>query len=136
MAIPNFELSTEAARSVLPSEYSREDAIFNISRMGLLLRALATNNDRWLSVALEDKIHQPYRQKLILGYDAVKSAAIASGAYGMVISGAGPTLLALTNIDCVDTVVAAMSEAWSKLGVKAEVRPLKLDTQGATIQSN
>ncbi len=133
-AIPNFELSTEAARSVLPSEYSRSDAIFNISRMGLLLRALATNNGEWLQIALEDKIHQPYRQSLIRGYDGVKSAAIASGAYGMVISGAGPTLLALTNSDKVKTVVTAMSEAWAKIGVEAEVRSLLLDTVGAVIK--
>ena len=133
VAIPNFELSTEAARSVLPSEYSRSDAIFNISRMGLLLRALATNNGEWLGVALEDKIHQPYRQKLIRGYDTVKSTAIASGAYGMVISGAGPTLLALTNPDRVKPVVAAMSEAWAKIGVEAKVRSLDLDIVGAKI---
>ena len=133
-AIPNFELSTEAARSVLPSEYSRSDAIFNISRMGLLLRALATNNGEWLQIALEDKIHQPYRQSLIRGSDGVKSAAIASGAYGMVISGAGPTLLALTNSDKVKTVVTAMSEAWAKIGVEAEVRSLLLDTVGAVIK--
>ena len=133
VAIPNFELSTEAARSVLPSEYSRSDAIFNISRMGLLLRALATNNGEWLQVALEDKIHQPYRKSLIRGYDAVKSAAIASGAYGMVISGAGPTLLALTNPDKVKTVVTAMSEAWAAIDVEAQVQPLILDTVGAKI---
>ncbi len=133
VAIPNFELSTEAARSVLPSAYSRSDAIFNISRMGLLLRALATNNGEWLTTALEDRIHQPYRQKLIPGYDAVKAAAIASGAYGMVISGAGPTLLALTNNKQVTNVVTAMSEAWAKIGVAADVRSLYLDTSGATI---
>ena len=133
VAIPNFELSTEAARSVLPSEYSRSDAIFNISRMGLLLRALAISNSEWLQIALEDKIHQPYRKSLIRGYDEVKSAAIANGAYGMVISGAGPTLLALTNRDQVSTVVKAMSEAWAKIGIKADVRSLLLDTAGAKI---
>jgi homoserine kinase len=134
VAIPNFELSTEAARAVLPSEYSRSDAIFNISRMGLLLRALATNNSEWLTAALEDKIHQPYRQKLIPGYDAVKAAAIASGAYGMVISGAGPTLLALSDRGQVANVTKAMSEAWAEIGVAADVRSLALDTTGATIK--
>ena len=94
VAIPNFELSTKEARGVLPAEYSRQDAIFNISRMGLLIRALATNNGEWLTTALADRIHQPYRQKLILGYQQVEQAAIAAGAYGLVISGAGPTLLA------------------------------------------
>ncbi|MGF1541089.1 MAG: homoserine kinase [Pleurocapsa sp.] len=134
VAIPNFELSTEAARAVLPSEYSRSDAIFNISRMGLLLRALATNNGKWLTVALEDKIHQPYRQQLIPGYDAVKAAAIASGAYGMVISGAGPTLLALCDRQQITNVVTAISEAWAEIGIVADVRSLDLDVSGAKIE--
>ncbi len=136
VAIPNFELSTEEARSVLPTEYSRGDAIFNISRMGLLLRALATNNGEWLKTALEDKLHQPYRQKLIIGYDQLKQAAISAGAYGMVISGAGPTLLALTNPSNKDRVVKSMSEVWTKIGVEAEVRSLCLDTVGAKFPSN
>jgi homoserine kinase len=133
VAIPNFELSTAEARGVLPSEYSRGDAIFNISRMGLLLRALATNNGEWLSIALEDRIHQPYRQQLIQGYDAVKAAAIAAGAYGMVISGAGPTLLALCDRTKVGNVTTAMSQAWAEMGITAEVRSLNLDTMGARI---
>jgi len=133
VAIPNFELSTEAARSVLPTEYSRSDAIFNISRMGLLIRALATNNGAWLQTALEDKVHQPYRKQLITGYDQVQQAAISAGAYGMVISGAGPTLLALTNPERVDSVVQAMAETWSKMDVEADVRSLAINTVGAKI---
>jgi len=135
VAIPNFELSTAEARSVLPTEYSRSDAIFNISRMGLLLRALETNNGDWLKTALEDKLHQPYRQKLITGYDEVKESAIAAGAYGLVISGAGPTLLALTNPSQVDAVTTAMSETWAKVGVEAKVQSHCLDLVGATVSS-
>lgn len=133
VAIPNFELSTEEARAVLPTEYSRSDAIFNISRMGLLLRALATNNGEWLQTALADKLHQPFRQKLITGYDQVKQEAIDAGAYGMVISGAGPTLLALTNPRNREQVVKSMSQAWTEVGVEAEVRSLSLDTVGAQV---
>ncbi|WP_319422013.1 homoserine kinase [Pleurocapsa sp. FMAR1] len=134
VAIPNFELSTKEARSVLPNRYTRSDAIFNISRMGLLLRALETHNQSWLKTALADKIHQPYRQQLITGYFEVQQAAIAAGAYGMVISGAGPTLLALTNADRVDRVVKSMAEAWKQIDVEAQVRSLSLDTIGAKVQ--
>ena len=136
VAIPDFELSTQEARSVLPTTYSRSDAIFNISRMGLLLRGLATNNDGWLKMALEDKLHQPYRQKLIRGYTAVKEAAIANGAYGMVISGAGPTLLALCDRSLASEVVTAMTDAWKNEGVSPTVNSLALDSQGARIISN
>ena len=133
VAIPDFELSTKEARSVLPNSYSRSDAIFNISRMGMLLRALATNNQSWLKTALADKIHQPYRQKLIVGYEQLHSAVIDAGAYGMVISGAGPTLLSLTNPDNVEQVIDSMAQTWLKLGINADVRSLSIDNIGAQI---
>ncbi len=136
VAIPDFELSTQEARSVLPYSYSRSDAIFNISRMGLLLRGLATNNDGWLKMALEDKLHQPYRQKLIRGYTAVKKAAIANKAYGMVISGAGPTLLALCDRSLASEIVTAMTDAWKNEGVSPTVNSLALDSDGARVISN
>ncbi|MDJ0900606.1 MAG: homoserine kinase [Xenococcus sp. MO_188.B8] len=135
VAIPDFELSTEEARSVLPTTYSRSDGIFNISRMGLLLRGLATNNQDWLAMALEDKLHQPYRQELIRGYDTVKAAAIAAGAYGMVISGAGPTLLALCDRGKENAVGAAMSQAWVQEGVNAQVLSLALEKKKTIVNS-
>jgi homoserine kinase len=134
VAIPDFELSTEEARSVLPKQISRGDAIFNIARMGLLIRALETNHSDWLQAALEDKLHQPYRQALIHGYQEVKLAAISAGAYGLVISGAGPTLLALTNSTQAETVASAMEEAWTQIGITAEVRSLYLDTKGTNVR--
>ena len=133
VAIPNFELSTNKARSVLPTEYSRSDAIFNISRMGLLIRGLDTNNGEWLKTALADKLHQPYRQQLIPGYLEVRLSAIDAGAYGVVISGAGPTLLALTNPQNAAGVVASMTQTWKNMGINAVVRSLTLDRLGAKI---
>lgn len=134
VAIPNFELSTEEARSVLPTSYVRSDSIFNISRMGLFLRGLTTNNRDWLRMALEDKLHQPYRKELIRGYDAVKAAAIAAGAYGMVISGAGPTLLALCDRRQDNAVVSAMSQAWLEEDVQAKVLSLALEARGTVFR--
>ncbi|WP_414578096.1 homoserine kinase [Anabaena sp. CCY 9402-a] len=131
VAIPDFELSTSEARRVLPTEFSRADAIFNTAHLGLLLRGLETGKGQWLKAALQDKLHQPYRQALIPGYDAVNAAAVAAGAYGMVISGAGPTLLALANVSHAQAVEAAMSTAWKETGINAVVRSLSLDTQGA-----
>ncbi len=133
VAIPDFELSTAEARRVLPAEYSRADAIFNMAHLGLLLRGLETGKGDWLKAALQDKIHQPYRQALIKGYDAVKEAALASGAYGMVISGAGPTLLALADASLAPKVATAMGNAWKEQGIKLEVLALQIDSQGAKI---
>ncbi|PIG92346.1 homoserine kinase [Gloeocapsopsis sp. IPPAS B-1203] len=131
VAIPDFELSTAEARRVLPSEVSRGDAIFNTAHLGLLLRGLETGNEDWLKAALQDRLHQPYRQALIRGYEAVQQAAIAAGAYGLVISGAGPTLLALTNQKEAEAVIEAIAQTWQQVGVKAQVRSLEIDNQGA-----
>lgn len=133
VAIPDFELSTAEARKVLPADYSKADAIFNAAHLGLLVRALETGNENWLRCALQDKIHQPYRQSLIKGYEAVQQAAVNAGACGMVISGAGPTLLALTDVANAVAVEKAMAAAWMEFGVKAEVRAIGLDTQGAQV---
>jgi homoserine kinase len=133
VAIPDFELSTEAARSVLPTEYSRADAIFNTAHFGLLVRGLETGNAEWLTAALTDRIHQPYRQRLIPGYDDVSQAVIAAGGYGMVISGAGPTLLALSTIERAPAIAQAMSAAWATHQIEVQAQPLAIDLQGAVI---
>jgi homoserine kinase len=131
VAIPSFELSTAAARRVLPPSYSRADAIFNIAHLGLLLRGLEMGAVSWLQAALQDKIHQPYREPLIPGYTAVRDAALAAGAYGLVISGAGPTLLALAPIQQAAAVAAAMTTAWTEQETSAQVQVLSLATEGA-----
>jgi homoserine kinase len=133
VAIPNFELSTAEARQVLPATYSRADAVFNISHLALLMRGLETGNGQWVKAGLVDRIHQPYRQKLIKGYAEVEQAAMAAGAYGLVISGAGPTLLALVDEGRASQVVAAMSEAWQMMEIEPIVRILQLDVAGAQI---
>jgi homoserine kinase len=135
VAIPDFELSTAEARKVLPADYSKADAIFNAAHLGLLVRALETGNENWLRCALQDKIHQPYRQSLIQGYEAVQQAALNAGAYGMVISGAGPTLLALTDVANAEAVEREMAAAWMEFGVKADVRAIGLDTQGGQVST-
>jgi homoserine kinase len=132
VAIPDFELSTKEARRVLPSEVSRGDAIFNAAHLGLLLRGLETGNADWLRASLQDKLHQPYRKSLIKGYDVIYAEAIYAGALGMVISGAGPTLLALSDTSHSQDVAVAMAAAWKDLGINAMVRVLSIDKQGAT----
>lgn len=133
VAIPNFELSTAAARQVLPATYSRADAIFNTAHLGLLLRGLETGRGDWLRVAMGDRIHQPYRQTLIPGYETVATAAIEAGAHGLVISGAGPTLLALTPARAATQVRDAMATAWQQAGQSVMAQVLALETEGASI---
>ena len=133
VAIPDFELSTAEARRVLPATYSRADAIFNTAHLGLLLRGLESGRGDWLRVAMGDRIHQPYRQALIPGYEAVAQAATEAGAHGLVISGAGPTLLAIAPAQAAPQVCDAMASAWQRAGQSVKAHVLALDTQGAKV---
>ena len=115
----------------MPTQVSRADAIFNTAHLGLLIRALQTGRADWLKVALQDRLHQPYRQALIHGFEAVQTAAMNAGALGLVISGAGPTLLALVDKIQAAKVESAIFSAWQSAGIKVDVRSLNLDSQGA-----
>ena len=129
--IPEFELSTADARRVLPVQYSRADAVFNTAHLGLLLRGLQTGNEEWIAGGMGDRIHQPYRKKLIAGYDEVRRAAMQAGAWGLVISGAGPTLLALASRENSEAVRGAMEEAWRSQSFASKAYCLDLDLKGA-----
>lgn len=133
LAIPNFELSTEAARAVLPRQYDRSAAIFNASHLALLVQAFNQGRGDWLALALQDQIHQPYRQSLIPAYDQLHQAALAAGAYNLVISGAGPTLLAIADEIRAPQVASSLVETWHNAGIEAESHCLPIDTKGATI---
>lgn len=93
--VPDFPLSTRLARSVLPKTVPFADAVFNVSHAALLLRALETADAPLLRLALDDRLHQPYRRMLIPGCDAVQELAARFGAF--CISGAGPTCLCITD---------------------------------------
>jgi homoserine kinase len=135
VAIPAFELSTAAARQVLPATYSRSDVVFNMAHLGLLMQGLSTGNPDWLKAALQDKVHQPYRKALIPNFDSVEAAAIAAGAHGVVISGAGPTLLALSNLPSAQNVAQAMKQTWESVGIETLAIVLQLDADGVKISS-
>ncbi len=134
LAIPDFELSTQAARSVLPQQCSYSDAIFNLSHLGLLIRGLESARGEWIQTALQDRLHQPYRIALIPGFAEVHSAAMAAGAKGLVISGAGPTLLALSMAEAASTVAHQIQTAWHQSSITAEVVIAQVDSNGAIVQ--
>lgn len=96
--IPPFELKTEVARGVLPAQYSREDAVYNLSRSALMTSSLFSGILQNLRVAVQDKLHQPYRKSFIPGLDAVFRLSYELGSYGTYISGAGPTIISITDV--------------------------------------
>jgi homoserine kinase len=92
IVVPDFVLSTTKAREVLPTCYTREDAIFNVQRSALLISALATCTVSAFPAALEDRMHQPYRLALVPGLEEILKLR-APGLLGCALSGAGPSIL-------------------------------------------
>lgn len=92
VVVPDFDLPTEKARAVLPSSYSREDAVFNVQRAALLMAALCAGDASAFPAALEDRFHQPYRIPLVPGLGEILGLR-APGLLGCALSGAGPSVL-------------------------------------------
>lgn len=134
VAIPDFELKTDLARNALPATCGYGDAVFNMSHLGFLIKGLEQSEPTLLKTALDDKLHQPYRLKLIPGFAAAYQAALEAGAYGLVISGAGPTLLALSDSESADAIAQILQTQWQASGISVETKVLSLDRRGAIIQ--
>ena len=129
--VPEVTSATAEARALLPRSIPREDAVFNVQRVALLLAGLQTALPAALTVALEDRLHQPYRLKLFPWMPEIAAAARAAGALGCVLSGAGPSLLAVVAGDGT-SVARAMEEAARRAGVPGKARALDVDAAGAT----
>ncbi|HIA04881.1 MAG TPA: homoserine kinase [Myxococcales bacterium] len=118
VVIPELEVKTADSRAVLPDLVPLSDAVFNAGRVGLLVGALEQDNLSLLKVALQDRLHQPYRSKLVSGYDEVRQAALDAGALGAGLSGSGPALFALAEEDAT-SCGEAMVQAFESLGISA-----------------
>ena len=132
--VPDMQLSTHMAREAIPKEIPHPDAVFNSSRTALLVAALLENRPDLLQYALEDKLHQPYRAKLIPGLTEVFAAGEEAGAYKCIISGSGSTLLAYASPDKDgDAIGKAMVDAFAHCGQTAVYHILQLNTKGTEI---
>lgn len=133
--IPAVTSSTSEARAVLPAKVPRADAVFNVQRVALLLASLQAGRIDTLGAALDDRLHQPYRRRLFPWMPAVVSAARTAGALGCVLSGAGPSLLAVApGVAEGEAVATAMEKALDRAGVRGAARTLAVDTRGAVVR--
>ena len=130
--IPNFKLSTEKARAILPSEVSFKDSVYNIGRAALLISCFMNGNYKLLREATKDRLHQQYRSKLIEGFDEVYEKVLNIGAYGCFLSGAGPTIMAIideNDLNFVDDIKKFIKEEKLNWNIKE----LAIDKVGAKI---
>lgn len=129
---PDFTMSTNEARKVVPKSYDKSDCIFNISRVAMLVAAMNNGETQKLRIATQDKIHQPYRATLIPDIDNIFKYAKKLGSKAEIISGSGSTLMAIIDKDNIDfeknikQYLDGLKDNWT-------TRVLEVDTQGAKV---
>ena len=128
VVVPDFPLPTHEARAVLPDSYSKADAVFNVQRSALLIAALATGTISAFPAALEDRLHQPYRQRLVPGLEEILKLR-APGLLGCCLSGAGPSILVFFEKGH-EQVVRHVQQIFEAHGHSAEILDSKVDRQG------
>jgi homoserine kinase len=135
--IPDFEVPTAEARAVLPKQYSMKDITFNMQRVALLPTALGQSppDPEMIYLAMQDKLHQQYRQKLIPGLTEILQSCTYKthpGLLGICLSGAGPTILALATQN-IETIATTLVQRFAEHNVKAEWKLLELAEEGTQV---
>ena len=131
--IPDIPMPTKEARAILDKTVTIEDAIFNLSRVSLLVNSFATNKLDDLMIATEDRIHQPKRSEIFPAMKYVIRAAKSAGALGAFLSGGGSSVMALANSRFM-TIGYEMLDAADKIGVPGEIKVVKPTHSGAQIK--
>lgn len=133
LVIPQIKVPTERARKILPSKVSLYDAVFNLSRLALLVPSLSQGIWKNFPFAVQDRIHQPYRSILVPGMYDVFKAALNAGAKGVFLSGAGSSIAAFVTEDRADKVGKAMQEEFSRQRIESSIMVLSVDKKGVQV---
>ncbi len=129
IALPDMRLSTAEARAALPAQVPLADAVYNVGHALFTVQALAQDDAALLGWAMADRLHQPYRQKLIPGFAAVEAAARQAGAVAVALSGAGPSLVAFAS-DGHAAIAQAMEQAFGAHGLACRTFVLPMAAEG------
>ena len=134
LAIPDEPLSTEEARRVLPGQYSRADAVFNLQNGLFLLAAFMQGRGDLLRSALQDRIHEPYRAPLCPLLPALRELAGSEGVLGPVLSGAGPSVLLFLDPEiAASKTMERVSGHLRRRGLEAELLLTSVAEKGASV---
>lgn len=133
-AIPAYGVETSRARAVLPGSVPRADAVGQASALAGLVLGLERGDGELLRHAMVDRVAEPARIPLYPGYAAAREAALAAGAHGVAVSGAGPTLLAIAPGGAEEAVGRAVVAAYAAGGVAAAVHVAEVDREGAKLE--
>jgi homoserine kinase len=119
-AIPPYPVDTAIARALLPATVDHAIAVTAAAKSAALVEGLRTGDRALLEIALDDVLHVPHRRHLVPGLASLHEAARAAGAYGITLSGSGPTLVAIAPQDHADRVADAIRNRWMSEGVPAD----------------
>lgn len=134
VCVPDYELVTDIARSVIPKEIPLKDAIFNLKRSAMFVQAVSTADENLMKLALTDKLHQPYRMKLVPGLnEIINNLKHEEDVLGCVLSGAGPTILVVTKGNSQEKIKEIVRNTWLDLNVKSDIQILEIENNGAVI---
>ncbi|MCX8743596.1 homoserine kinase [Lactobacillus sp. B3795] len=116
--IPDFKVSTNEARKIVPKEVKTTTVAHQLSHCLAMLNALSNGDIKQLNDAIDDRLHEPYRQKLINGFGEVKKIVEANGSV-VYISGSGSTLIIISNsADRRDKIIEALQKRFEKFSIK------------------
>ncbi len=134
LLIPDYELDTNIARSVLPECISVKDAAFNIRKCAMLIDAVNKKDAELMKKCLQDKIHQPYREKLVKGFKELKEFfENKEDILGCVISGAGPTILVISCNNGFEKIKDDVRNIFNDLNVNCDIRTLNIENEGSIV---
>ena len=137
VCVPEYELPTEISRSVLPKEVPYADAVFNAQRMAMFVQAVNTHDTELMKSALKDKLHQPYRMKLVPGLEKImENLKHEENVLGCVLSGAGPSILIISLKNNIDRMKTIVKSTWDDLNIKAQMFTFHIEENGAHVVSN
>jgi homoserine kinase len=129
VVIPERNLATPEARGVLPEALSREDVVFNLGRMGLLVAGLG-DPEALIPESTEDRIHQPARSALFPEAPQILDALVGAGALAASWSGAGPSLLGIVWSEAAASVRDGAEAALVDTGLAGRALVLRPDRRG------
>ena len=134
VCVPDYELNTEISRSVLPKEVPLKDAVFNLKKSAMLIDALYNKDEELLKASLFDKLHQPFREKLVPGLvEIIDNLKHVNGVIGTVLCGAGPSILIIYNGIGVSEIKETVTNSWYYFNVETSFFNLPIEKEGAVL---
>jgi homoserine kinase len=132
VVVPETHLDTKLARAALSEVVNHCDAVFNLQRAALFVAALSEGRYDVLWEAMQDRLHQQKREKLVPGLAEALAVPKTPGLAGVALSGAGPSVVALA-IENFTEIGAAVAAGFERHGIPAKVLQLEIDTEGTTL---